>query len=793
MVKSKNERKTEHIVREDMRKLGYYKTGAPTHVEEQKSSIAAVIRLLRSASKSGKGGAGAPEFIVSSDSNPDLLLIVECKADPKDHSSKMIPSILAGTFSGETEDACAKRVQRYAVDGALHYAKALSKEFNVIAIGVSGETKTMLQVKTFLYPKGGNAPKLLTTKLGTEIGRVLPWADYLEHATFDPAIQQLRMDELMAFARELHDFMRDHAKLTESDKPLMVGGTLLALRNKAFVASYDKHPAADLQQEWLDVIRKEIEKAEIPKAKKNLMVQPYSTIAVHPELGKATKVYPKGILNELIRRLNEKVWPFISIYHDFDVVGQFYGEFLKYSGGDKKALGIVLTPRHITELFARIANVNKKSKVLDICAGTGGFLISAMTQMMRGAQTEAERAAIKKNGLIGVEQQPNMYALAASNMILRGDGKANLYQGSCFDARIEAEVKKHRCGVGLINPPFSQDADELHELVFVKKMLDCLTPGGTGVAIVPMSRAIAPHVARGELLRAHTLEAVMSMPGDLFYPVGTVTCIMVFTAHIPHMESNRKSWFGYWKDDGFIKTKHRGRVDVDKKWPAIMERWVEMFRNREVHPGESVARKVTEKDEWCAEAYMETDYAKLTRTDFQRAVKNHSIFRLLSQPAQESTPDGKRRKIATVRVEDLFEVRYGVNLELNALKRDPLGINFVSRTAKNNGVSAKVAKIDGVEPLPAGTITVAGGGSVMESFLQPEPYYSGRDLYYLAPKVPMTDAQKLYYCTVLRANRYRYNYGRQANRTLKEIPIPALKNIPSWVSVEKPDQIDGKI
>ena len=32
-------------------------------------------------------------------------------------------------------------------------------------------------------------------------------------------------------------------------------------------------------------------------------------------------------------------------------------EFLKYTGGDKKALGIVLTPRHITELFAMLANV----------------------------------------------------------------------------------------------------------------------------------------------------------------------------------------------------------------------------------------------------------------------------------------------------------------------------------------------------------------------------------------------------------------------------------------------------
>jgi len=161
------------------------------------------------------------------------------------------------------------------------------------------------------------------------------------------------------------------------------------------------------------------------------MTQPYSSIAVHPELGKPATKYPKGVLHELIKLLYEKVWPFISVYHDFDVVGQFYGEFLKYTGGDKKALGIVLTPRHITELFSLISQAHKGSKVLDICAGTGGFLIASMHQMLRTAKSEAEETDIKKNRLIGIEQQPNMYALGASNMILRGDGKANLHQGSC--------------------------------------------------------------------------------------------------------------------------------------------------------------------------------------------------------------------------------------------------------------------------------------------------------------------------------------------------------------------------
>ncbi|WP_201273696.1 hypothetical protein [Sinorhizobium meliloti] len=136
------------------------------------------------------------------------------------------------------------------------------------------------------------------------------------------------------------------------------------------------------------------------------------------------------------------------------------------------------------------------------------------------------------------------------------------------------------------------------------------------------------------------------------------------------------------------------------------------------------------------------------------------------------------------KVSKLFEVFYGVNLELNKLTIDPNGLNFVSRTANNNGVSAKVQRIEGLEPIEAGVLTVAGGGSVLETFLQPEPFYSGRDLYCLRPKVDLTVEQKLYYCMCIRANKYRFNYGRQANRTLKDLLIPDLTEIPNWIADE---------
>jgi hypothetical protein len=139
----------------------------------------------------------------------------------------------------------------------------------------------------------------------------------------------------------------------------------------------------------------------------------------------------------------------------------------------------------------------------------------------------------------------------------------------------------------------------------------------------------------------------------------------------------------------------------------------------------------------------------------------------------------------------LFRVKYGVNLELNKMVVASDGVPFVGRSDRNNGVTARVAPIPGIEPLPGGTLTVAGGGSVLATFLQPEPYYSGRDLFYLQPLVAMSDAQKLYYAECIRANRYRYNYGRQANRTLADLLLPSLDSLPSWLEKSDVGMFDG--
>ena len=622
-----NERVTEDMFEQMLRLHGFYDDPSQVTVEKQQSEVRTIRTALAKASKTGRGGAGYPEFIITSVNTPDMVVVVECKGQVTKHKSKNLD-----------------RPADFALDGALHYARALAHDYTVIGIAVSGEPhpKTS-RWSVFLMNKGTNEPRDLVSPSGAKITGLVPMSDLLRAASYDHAVQSQRTHDLIGFSQEMHVFMRDEAELEEREKPLAVAGSLIALRNDIFRKTYQEYPAESLPAFWMETINKEVKAADLPIDKIENMTQPFTNIEVHAELRKAKKGYPKGLLNEIVTMLAEQVLPFLTVYHDFDVVGQFYGEFLRYTGGDGKGLGIVLTPRNVTELFALLANVNKDSIVVDTCAGTGGFLISAMMKMVATATTEAQEKAIKSHGLIGVEQQPTMYALAASNMILRGDGRANLYQGSCFDSAIVSKVTEHKPTIGLINPPYAKSKADLHELRFVEQMLDTLDPDreSIGIAIVPISCASGFNEYKRALLKKHTLEAVMSMPPEIFYPVGVVTCIMVFRAHVPHLTSGRKTWFGYWREDGFIKVKNLGRIDRYGLWPDIRDRWVEQYRNREVMPGQSVMAKVTAADEWVAEAYMQTDYSTLTQEAVEKVVLDYALFVLKGTQPAEGEDDGE--------------------------------------------------------------------------------------------------------------------------------------------------------
>ncbi|KAF0092162.1 MAG: hypothetical protein FD141_346 [Fusobacteria bacterium] len=134
-----------------------------------------------------------------------------------------------------------------------------------------------------------------------------------------------------------------------------------------------------------------------------------------------------------------------------------------------------------------------------------------------------------------------------------------------------------------------------------------------------------------------------------------------------------------------------------------------------------------------------------------------------------------------MKISELFYMYQGNGLELiNMTISNVSPINFISRTAQNNGVVAKVESYENIKPFESGLITVALGGSVLSSFVQNKPFYTAFHIMVLKPKIEMTINEKLYYCMCIQSNAYRYNYGRQANKSLKDIDLPSI--IPTWIN-----------
>lgn len=594
-----NERKTENLVRNHFNKFAKL-----IEIEEQRSDNPIIDKLLKTASKKGSG-IGRPEFLISVKSEPGLLIVVECKASILKHQSS----------TGDKYDA-------FAVDGVLLYASYLSKEFDVLAIAVSGEKASELKVSHFLHLKGERkAVQIFGNKL-------LPVSDYVQGYLVSPEKRRQDYHKLMEFASELNKKLHNY-KIPENNRALLISCILIALDNPAFKKSYNSHKTPqNLAKSLVQTVSDELESANITGRKlENLNIQ-FAFIKIDATLSNKPK-----ILKELIDEIDKNINSFIRTHKYFDVLGQLYIEFLSYANSDK-GLGIVLTPPHITDFFAEVAQVNKKSIVFDNCTGTGGFLIAAMKRMIDDAKDDLTAIKnIKSKQLIGVEYQTHIFALTVSNMYIHQDGKTNIIGGvSCFDKDVIQEVKKQKPNIGFLNPPYKANKKtDIEELEFLLNNLSCLVPGGTCVAIVPMQCALAMtgkiFELKKKLLEQHTLEAVFSMPDELFInsDVGVVSCIMVFTAHKPHPR-NKETYFGYYKDDGFEKRKNKGRIDVYGKWEGVKSKWVENFLNRKEEVGLSVKQVVSANEEWCAEAYMETDYSKLSPEQFLKSVKEYVLF-----------------------------------------------------------------------------------------------------------------------------------------------------------------------
>ncbi len=614
-----NERNTDAIVRNLLKSNGYYQPGI-TLVEEQKSCNPKIDKLLQNASKQGKG-KGYPDFIISFTKYPDLIIVIECKADLSRHQS-------------QNRD----KYVDYAVDGVLLYASYLKDEFNVLAVAVSGETDKEKRLSQFLWLKGNLTFKDFD---GKSIISPNEFVSIIEKQN-----KPIQESELIKRAIQYNNELNSYS-IPEVERCTFISSILMALQDEAFRTSYTAHhksskdnfnPNRALIKSLLSSCENVLRKNGITDTKSKVILGEYRKIeqsnilsALETRDKKKKEQIPNTILRDLINDIDRNVLPYVK-QGWFDILGKFYTQFIRYAGSDQKT-GLVLTPSHITDFFCDISNLNDNDKVFDPCCGTGGFLVSAMNRMLEHAHgDEKKRHTILTDQIIGIEQRPDMFSHACSNMMMRGDGKSHIHFGDCFDYDLKDKVKHEQPTKVFLNPPYDIGPDG--QLEFIENAMDCFGARmGTCIAICQMSSVLngtsSVDDAKLRLLENHTLEAVMSMPTELFYPVGVVTVIIVLKANQPHPNS-KETFFGYFKDDGFIKVKNKGRLDENGQWEKIKSTWLDAYINKKSIPGLSVMKKVTAEDEWCAEAYMETDYSTLSEKDFLQTVKRYIAYQFVN-------------------------------------------------------------------------------------------------------------------------------------------------------------------
>lgn len=520
-----------------------------------------------------------------------------------------------------------------------------------------------LQLSAYVeYEKALTGNKIIAILANTANDDIKVWRGVISEGDFMPKETALRsIDEYIDFytskindkekvmqnTYKLNELLHRHS-IPEKLRSQFVGTCLLALKN------------------GLDYLTPTLSAAQVRTRIKEVL-----ETLLNSDLNKAEKLalLNRNVLdNQYVRQLNiaafreilqfieSNILPFINDKSTSgqDLLNLFFVTFNKYVGKSDK--NQAFTPDHITDFMAKTTGVNKHSVILDPCCGSGSFLVRAMTQALDDCATESEQEHIKKHQIFGIEFDENIYGLATTNMLIHSDGNSNIRKGSCF---VLADwIKEAKPNVILMNPPYNGQRIHLPEkyvktwskdkkedpskgLYFVKYIADTLNSINLQAklaVLLPVACAIGTsgEIARlkKEILKENTLDAVFTLPNEIFYPGASASaCCMVFKIGTKHSDiSNPDTFFGYFKDDGFKKKKNLGRVEQintttqKSKWVEIEQQWIELYRNRQSLPGLSATHKVTGEDEWLCEAYMKTDYSKLTEQDFQQTINDYLAY-----------------------------------------------------------------------------------------------------------------------------------------------------------------------
>jgi len=533
--------------------------------ENINSEIDAAMR--QAPSKSGGSGGNYPDIrlLLSAKSTKSYPIMIETKGT----RDKLVKLNASGEIDNTTKsgEPNYKNINSFAVNGAVHYAKAIIdftegyKE--VIAIGLNGyeEAGTLKAELGVYYVSDDNfgIPK-----------KVGDFSDlsFLAPANFDDFIKQVEQlkltpEELEAQSRKIEDkieislknlnqSMQDDLQISVGSRVELVAGMIMAgLGVPGKVAPLE---ITDLKGQTgrntndgrviINRISDFLTGRELPEEKKDMIVNDLSRVFVHSGLYNPHNGESK--LKAVYKRVESEILPIFTSAHHLDFTGKLFNvlnEWVDIPDSDKN--DVVLTPRYVTTMMAKLGRVDRNSFVWDYAAGSAGFLISSMKLMIEDAdknitspqERQQKIAEIKMKQLLGIEKRSDIYLLAVLNMILMGDGSSNiLHKDSLRDytgnyEQGEEKDKAFPANVFLLNPPYSAEGKGF---IFVRKALDRMTSGRAVILIQENAGSGSGLPFTKELLEKNTLLASIHMADIFSGKAGVQTAVYVFEVGKAH-------------------------------------------------------------------------------------------------------------------------------------------------------------------------------------------------------------------------------------------------------------------
>lgn len=701
-------------------------------------------------------GLDKPDFLFCIAGNPAVVI------EAKNEAGKVDIALQEAT---EYADTINKRSGRYSVK---------------IAVGAAGEEQHGFHVKVAYFQLGRWLPLTSNTyELSTiPSKRETELALLADDATTTVSVPS--SSEFIEAAIELSSILR-LAKVEAPLRPKVIGAIVLAmyqgeieLGDNALESINTLIAAAIAEPIDLDIEKKK-------RLLESLRLSGGDYDRLSPMIGRITAI---------LRRLNIRS----VLQTDTDFLGLFYEAFLRY-GYDNNALGIVFTPRHITNLCAELVGATMSDRVIDIACGTGGFLVAAFDRMLSTARGPKAVSKVKQS-LFGSDTNPTIWALATLNMFFRGDGKTHIENRSAFDSE-SRNANEQAFTRAFLNPPFSQEGEP--ERDFIDISMESLRPGGL-LAVVVKAGIFADDDNkewRNRFTRSHSVLGVISLPEDLFYPTAAPTSILIAEAHVPQGKDDTIFMGRIW-NDGFDKLKGK-RVDASgSQLPEITKAFHSFRQSR---PVESRLVKVLSADrildgnEWSPQQYLDSP---LTPAAAYERYKGMAILELYK--AAVTMPD-----LAAEVIEEFLQpwatlpklplkttrpVSYFFNV-LNGKSQGEKNYGegvypYISSGDSTNSI-IRLISADKDELFEDGGVTVTAFG---QACLQPWSFAArgngGSAVRILQPRYAMSFNELIWFVSQINAQRWRFFYGRMSIKsrlTRLEIASPEDRLLDTGESV----------